>query len=140
MGAAQDSDKDEFLTELGRVFSDQSVPLLVGGDFNLLRSSAEKNKPIQNKRWMDMFNAVIGTYEMREIHMTGGAYTWSNNQANPTLEKLDHFLMSRDWELLFPMVTVHKLSRDVSDHCPIILDTLENSVKKAEFLDLTKAG
>ena len=98
---------------------------MFGGDFNLIRSPNEKNKPVTNRRWMDMFNSVISTYEMREICMTGGSFIWSNNQVDPTLEKLDRFLMSREWELSFPLVTVHKISRDISDHCPIVLDTME---------------
>jgi len=53
--------------------------------------------------------------------MTGGMYTWSNNQDIPILEKLDRILMSKDWEDLFPQVWVRKLPREVSDHNPLIL-------------------
>jgi hypothetical protein len=62
---------------------------------------------------------------MREIDMSGGQFTWSNNQVVPTLEKLDRFIVSREWELLFPLTIVHKLTREVSDHRPIIIDTME---------------
>jgi len=34
--------------------------------------------------------------------MTGGLYTWSNNQENPILEKLDRILASKKWEDIFP--------------------------------------
>ena len=50
-----------------------------------------------------------------------GAYTWSNNQAHPTLEKLDRILMSEGWEDLFPMASVRKLVREISDHNPLLL-------------------
>jgi hypothetical protein len=76
-------------------------------------------------KWSSVFNAIINTYELREFNMSGGQFTWSNNHANPTLEKLDRFLMNSEWENLFP-VTVHKISRDIYDHNPIILDTLED--------------
>jgi hypothetical protein len=72
-----------------------------------------------------MFKSIINICEMREIDMSGGQFTWSNNQAVPTLEKLDRFIVSREWELLFPLTTVHKLTREVSDHSPIIIDTME---------------
>jgi hypothetical protein len=49
-----------------------------------------------------MFKSIINICEMREIDMSGGQFTWSNNQAVPTLEKLDRFIVSREWELLFP--------------------------------------
>jgi hypothetical protein len=48
-----------------------------------------------------------------------------------SLEKLDRFLVSREWELLFPLTTVHKLSREISDHNPIILDTMEGREKQS---------
>jgi hypothetical protein len=38
--------------------------------------------------------------------------------------------MSSSWEDMFPLTTVHKLSREISDHNPMILDTLEVKVKK----------
>jgi hypothetical protein len=46
-------------------------------------------------------------------------------------KKLDRFLVSREWELLFPLTTVHKLSREISDHNPIILDTMEGREKQS---------
>uniref|UniRef100_A0A453I481 Endonuclease/exonuclease/phosphatase domain-containing protein n=1 Tax=Aegilops tauschii subsp. strangulata TaxID=200361 RepID=A0A453I481_AEGTS len=57
------------------------------------------------------------------IDMGGGKYTWINSQKHPTLEKLDRVLMSFDWEDLFPLVSVRKLVRDVSDHNPLLLSS-----------------
>jgi hypothetical protein len=85
---------------------------------------------MRNNGWSDMFNAIINTYALREIHMSGGQYTWTNSQTVPTLEKLDRFLMSSAWEDLFPLTTVHKLNRDIFYHNPLILDTMEDKPKK----------
>ena len=41
-GAAHDKDKDAFLTELSEFCSHISSPLLIGGDFNILRHAGEK--------------------------------------------------------------------------------------------------
>jgi hypothetical protein len=71
----------------------------------------------------DLFNSTIHTLGLREIFMHGGKFTWSNNHASPTLEKLDRILMSLDWEDFFPLVTVRKLVREVSDHNALLLDT-----------------
>jgi hypothetical protein len=60
-GAAQMCDKEEFLTEIGMVCRDQSLPLLVGSDFNLLRFSSKKNKRMINNRRSDMFNSIVNT-------------------------------------------------------------------------------
>jgi hypothetical protein len=117
-GAAQLCDKEDFLIELGMVCSDQRLPLLIGVDFNILRFSSEKNKKMRCNRWTYMFNSSINTYALREIHLSGGQYTWTNNQADPTLEKLDRLLMNSDWEDLLPLTTVHKLNMDISDHIP----------------------
>jgi hypothetical protein len=62
--------------------------------------------------------------------MSGGQYTWTNSQTVPILQKLDRFPMSSDWEDIFPLTTVHKLNREISDHNPLILDTMENKPKK----------
>jgi hypothetical protein len=74
-GAAQLEDKEEFLAELGNVCSDQSLPLLVGGDFNIIRFSSEKNKNMRRNIWIEIFNSIINSYALREIYMSGGQYT-----------------------------------------------------------------
>jgi exonuclease III len=132
-GAAQSCDKEEFLVELGNVCSNQTLPLLVGGDFNLLRFSSKKNRPMTLTKWSDIFNSIVNSCALREIHMAGGQFTWSNNHVDPTLEKLDRFLMSSSWEDLFPLVTIHKLVREISDHSPLILDTLDIGEKNRDF-------
>jgi hypothetical protein len=78
-----------------------------------------------------MFNYIINSCELRDLEMSGCQFTWSNNHASPTLEKLDRFLVSKEWELLFPLTTVHKLAREVSDHNPLILDTMENREQRS---------
>lgn len=64
-GVAQGEYKQEFLTELADVCSDQRTPVLIGGDFYLLRSSEEKNMIFHSNRNYDTFNAIINTYELR---------------------------------------------------------------------------
>ena len=68
--------------------------MLIGGDFNILRFSEDKNKAFCPNKLTDMFNLIINSYALREVTLNGGLYTWSNNQENPTLEKLDRFLMN----------------------------------------------
>jgi hypothetical protein len=49
-----------------------------------------------------VFNSIINTYELIDLGMTGGKFTWSNKQNNPTLERLDRYLVSKSWEDIFP--------------------------------------
>jgi hypothetical protein len=63
-----------------------------------------------------------------------GLYTWSNNKAIPTLEKLDRILVSKDCEGLFPTILVHKKPREFSDHNPLIIDFgSQNTCRSRDF-------
>jgi hypothetical protein len=55
--------------------SQESLPLIMGGDFNILRYPSEKNKASYNARWPFLFNAVIDGLNLRELEMTGRKYT-----------------------------------------------------------------
>jgi hypothetical protein len=70
-----------------------------------------------------MFNTLINFHELREIVMTGDLFTWSNNQENLVLEKLDRVLASKEWEDIFPSAIVSKLPREISYHNPLILSS-----------------
>jgi len=63
--------------------------MIVGGDFNIIRYIKEKNSLDGVHRHTPLFNDLIRFYELRELIMAGGMFTWSNNQENPVLEKLD---------------------------------------------------
>nr|ABA98398.1 retrotransposon protein, putative, unclassified [Oryza sativa Japonica Group] len=122
-GPAQDEFKSSFLAELVRACQQNPHPTLIGGDFNILRSSIEKNNKRYNDRWPFLFNAVIDSFDLREIALAGRQFTWANSLANPTYEKLDRVLMTTEWESKFPMVSVHALEQGVSDHTPLLLDS-----------------
>jgi hypothetical protein len=62
-----------------------------------------------------------------------------NNQQEPTLDKLDRFLVNDAWENLFPLTTVHKLLREMSDHNPLILDTMEPKDRPAREFKFEKS-
>jgi exonuclease III len=122
-GSAHEEDKMDFLIELSSFCSKNREPIMIGGNFNIIRYSNERNKPRGNHRHSDSFNSLIHFYELREIIMSGGLYTWSNNQENPTLKKLDRILISKEWEDNFPNALVKKLPREVSDHNPLVMYT-----------------
>jgi hypothetical protein len=48
-----------------------------------------------------------------------------------TFEKLDRILVSVEWEDKYPQVLVRALSRGISDHVPLLLDTGSPSQPKA---------
>jgi hypothetical protein len=95
--------------------------MIIGGDFNIIRYASEKSGNGGIHRHSNLFNSLINIYELRELSMSGGGYTWSNNQDPPTLERLDRILVNGSWEVIFPQAMVKKLPREVSDHNPLIL-------------------
>jgi hypothetical protein len=97
-GAAQPEHKDSFLAEFVNTCSSQTLPLLVGGDFNIIGSPGEKNNDCFNSRWPLLFNACIESLNLRELALSGRRFTWASSVKIPTFEKLDRILVSTDWE------------------------------------------
>ena len=114
-----------FLQEMSTRCEDRFLPLMMGGDFNLIRSLSDKSSGIGDRRLIDAFNDFKEGFELRELHRTGGKYTWSNKQLNPVLSNIDRILVSTKWEDKFPLCTVTSLTRVGSDHCPLLLNSGE---------------
>jgi hypothetical protein len=122
-GATQESEKENFLSELERMCDTENLPLLLGGDFNIIRNQSEKNNNSYNDRWPSLFNVVINSLDLGELELFSRQFTWANNLQVPTYEKLDKILVSTDWELKFPTITVQSLPRGISDLTPLLVDT-----------------
>ena len=58
-GDAQLERKATFLAELSRVFQSSVNPILIGGDFNIIRKASEKNKLGTPGHWSFLFNAIL---------------------------------------------------------------------------------
>jgi exonuclease III len=121
-GAAQDRQKPAFLAELVRICENETLPLMVGGDFNIIRRKEEKNNDNFHARWPFIFNAIIESLDLREIALSGRQFTWANRRTTPTYEKLDRILVRVEVEPKFPLLNVHALTRSGSDHTPLLLD------------------
>jgi hypothetical protein len=52
-----------------------NIPLMVGGDFNIIRSPSEKNNSRYEDRWPFLFNDVINNLDLRELELSGRQYT-----------------------------------------------------------------
>jgi exonuclease III len=59
---------------------------LIVGDFNFIRSLANRNKPGGNVNDMLIFNDFIRSQNLTELPIKGRKYTWSNMQNDPLLE------------------------------------------------------
>jgi hypothetical protein len=74
-GAAQEELKADFLRELVNLAKDNPYPILIGGDFNLLRFPHEKSKGRFDGHWSFLFNAVIDSLDLREVSVAGRQFT-----------------------------------------------------------------
>ena len=64
-GAAQPEFKPDFLVDLVRICGDENLPILLGGDFNIIRRREEKNNDNFDGRWSMMFNMIIESLNLR---------------------------------------------------------------------------
>ncbi|XP_020154759.1 uncharacterized protein [Aegilops tauschii subsp. strangulata] len=83
-GPAHHSRSASFLEELHRKVSAASLPVVVGGDFNLLHFAEDKSNSHVNFACMQMFNDCIADLGLRELDRVGARFTWTNRQAAPT--------------------------------------------------------
>ncbi|KAJ1267831.1 hypothetical protein BS78_07G088000 [Paspalum vaginatum] len=122
-GPAHEDHKQRFLTELAHLSSKETLPMIIGGDFNIMRGPQEKSKGNFSNRWPFLFNAAIDAYNLRELELSGRQFTWANNLSNQTFEKLDRILVTTEWETKYPKATVQALTREISDHTPLFLNS-----------------
>ena len=125
-GPTQHEHSYDFIQEISTFCSRETLPILMGGDFNLIRSNRDRNQGQGDQRLMDLFNEFIGKFHLREIFTSGSRFTWSNKQKTPIMVKLDRILASEEWESKFPTCFSWTKARIGSDHCPIILNSGEN--------------
>jgi len=144
-GPVQVDLKPEFLRELMEMILSLEVPVIVGGDFNLVRDSSEKSTGNVNSSLVSLFNYFVNDTSLREMHRHGGAYTWTNKQSSPIMAVLDRVFISEDWEEHFPLATARSLTRVGSDHNPLLVETdsgvsIRSSIFKFENAWLNQEG
>jgi exonuclease III len=122
-GPADHSRSADFLQEISNKVDASEVPILMGGDFNLIRAAHDKNNDRVNWARIDLFNEHIASWGLREIPRTGARFTWSNKQLNPVRCVLDRVFISPALELHFPLCTVSAETSLGSDHTPLVFDS-----------------
>jgi exonuclease III len=113
-GPQRDDDKLEFLQEL------RNINPSAHGHY-LIYQAQDKNNSNLNRHLMNSFKATIDDLGLKEIKLNGRRYTWSNEQHNPTLTRIDSLLCTLEWELIFPTCFFHSLPSLMSDHMPLLL-------------------
>jgi hypothetical protein len=120
-GPQGDAEKIQFLQELKSIPIPDHDRWLVLGDFNLIYQAEDKNNSNLNRRLMNSFKAALDVMQLKEIKLNGRRFTWSNEQTNPTLTRIDRLFCTAEWDLLFPACFLHSLPSLMSDHTPLLL-------------------
>lgn len=94
-GPAQVENKEGFLAEFAQLCNKCKEPMILGGDFNIIRKISVKNKPFTLNKWSHLFNSIIETSGLKELPLQGRLFTWANKLEDPTFEKLDRICESR---------------------------------------------
>jgi hypothetical protein len=87
-GPCAETDKTNFINWLYNYDASGFDLWMMVGDFNLMRSVDNHNRPVDNLNDMMLFNDVIHHLDLVEIPLKGRAFTWSNMQQNCLLETI----------------------------------------------------
>jgi hypothetical protein len=81
--------KRDFLSWFKSISMPDKQPWLIVGDFILIRRPENRNKPGGDNSMTMAFNEAISKLGIIELPLAGQEFTWSNNQQQPLLERLD---------------------------------------------------
>jgi hypothetical protein len=123
-GPQEEFDKKMFIRELCRIKHGVKPEWLLLEDFNLIYKVQDKNNDRINSRLMMRFRRALSYMEVKEIELIGRKFTWSNNQSNPTLSRIDRAFCSTAREEMFINPVLQPLLASSSNHCPLLLQPL----------------
>lgn len=132
-GPQDEPAKIEFLNELHEFRASRVGPWIVGGDFNMIASAADKNNDRLHHRSMRCFRRFLTDEELRDLYLHGRRYTWSSERDPPMLERIDRVLCSIGWEVAHPHCLMRCLSSAASDHAPLLVDCTPRSPGPRRF-------
>ncbi|KAE8686216.1 hypothetical protein F3Y22_tig00111071pilonHSYRG00012 [Hibiscus syriacus] len=87
----------------------------------IVLSREEKRGLAANLASMECFRNFIQDALLSYLPLKGGSFTWSNLRDNPTLVRLDRFLVSGQVLSMFPNLEQVLLEKSISDHNAIAL-------------------
>lgn len=79
------------------------------------------------------FSDFIDNFNLIDLPLEGGAFTWCNGSDPPLMSRIDKVLVSSDWGEHFPDVRQKLLPRPLSDHSSILLEVEGMAKGKSSF-------
>jgi hypothetical protein len=89
----------------------------------MIYMAEDKNNNRWNRRLMGQFQWFLNEALLKELHLNGRLFTWSNERLHLTSEGIDRAFVSNEWEELFPNNDLQALSSLCFDHTPLLLCT-----------------
>ena len=93
------------------------------GAWNITRFPSEKLGGSKITSDMRHFSGWINSHSLVDLQLSGASFTWSNNQSQPAMSRLDRFLVSTDWLEGYLQVILLALPKLASDQCPVLIDS-----------------
>lgn len=114
------------LTSLLQQLSGKNV--CICGDFNVVRSANERRSSRAQPSAVDVepFNRFIDDNMLVDLPLCGRMFTWYKGDGT-SMSRLDRFLLSEDWCLVWPNCMQVAHLRGLSDHCPLFLSVNEDN-------------
>ena len=95
-GPTNDLLRQELWEELSEVHGTWRHPWCVFGDFNVVRFPSERLGCTRLTFHMMDFSDFIDTSNLVDLPLGGGPYSWSSGSANPSMSRIDRFLIFSD--------------------------------------------
>ncbi|PNY07495.1 cysteine-rich receptor-like protein kinase, partial [Trifolium pratense] len=98
----------------------------VCGDFNVVKHVEERRSVQGGHRSLDHvpFSRFIEDNTLVDLPLIGRKFTWFKGDGL-SMSRLDRFLLSKEWCLVWPNCRQVARLRGLSDHCPLVLSTNE---------------
>uniref|UniRef100_A0A2N9HG92 Endonuclease/exonuclease/phosphatase domain-containing protein n=1 Tax=Fagus sylvatica TaxID=28930 RepID=A0A2N9HG92_FAGSY len=132
-GPNRDDSRSELWAELVEVRNQWSQPWCIFGDFNVVRFPSERRGCVRVTPAMEEFSDFIDGFNLIDLPLNGGMYSWCNGAANPSMSRIDRVLVSTDWEEHYPDVVQKLMPKPISDHNPMLLEAGGMARGKSSF-------
>ncbi|XP_071714991.1 uncharacterized protein [Rutidosis leptorrhynchoides] len=135
-GPHDDSNKKKLWSGLENLVGDRDMATVLRGDFNEVRDQAERQNCEFIERRAKWFNEFIVKTNLIDVPMGEKKFTRICDNGIK-FSKLDRFLVSEEFSVLWDELSVLALERKLLDHCPIILrdKNIDFRPKPTNFFD-----
>ncbi|XVF34080.1 hypothetical protein REPUB_Repub18cG0026100 [Reevesia pubescens] len=122
-------------SDLLSLTSNTSDNCCFAGDFNSVRTVAERRGRVESDAGVADFNGFIKSGCLFDVPLNGSRFTWFGPGNKKS--KLDHFLVSVEWVNNFNELSMRSLKSSISDHVPLLFtsDSADWGPRPFKFLN-----